>query len=542
MSRYISRGLLMALLWVLFRHTPHRTNATFFRPATLQLHAKEQRPARWHWLSGYQRMAVKFGVFLGLPALFLWAVTDPWLLVAVVVVLIGTVAAVAFRNVRRNRVDAEHVRTNVEPLHWTLRAVVGEEAPQHWRDWLDVPADFREEGTDGVRVELPAELDWPADRKQAIADAVRQKTGISDLTVTWSMTGADSYVTFRPTPQAPRKVSFADIEDAMRAAPDHAPVIGMGKHRKVIDVNLEDDSPHVLISAGSGGGKSVLAKSIIAQALNRGSRVVILDRKRVSHKWAKDLEGVEYYRDADQIHDVLVSLAKEGDRRNRLTDNDDDPDIGERIVIVYEEINATAAKLRNYWQEIRDKDDPKRSVAEEALSDLVNMGRQVKIHVVAIGQQVTARTLGGGEVRESFGTRCLARYSLQTWKMLCADVWPAPKKSAVRGRWQIVANGEATETQVAFLSDEEAQRWAGEGSTQADRAVGTAVGTDDLTTLKEAFGDDYDRRRKQLQRDKAGPEPVVVVNDGAGLYRRADLMTWVKQRDAAGTRSEGVQA
>ena len=45
-------------------------------------------------------------------------------------------------------------------------------------------------------------------------------------------------------------------------------------------------------------------------------------------------------------------------------------------------------------------------------------GRAVKMHLIVIGQMLTAESLGGGAVRENIGVRCLARYTQNSWKML----------------------------------------------------------------------------------------------------------------------------
>ena len=118
---------------------------------------------------------------------------------------------------------------------------------------------------------------------------------------------------------------------------------------------MEDDSPHVLVSAGSSGGKSALTGLIACQALHHGAQVVICNFKRVSHNWSKGLPGVTYCRRIDEIHDALVTLAGVAEQRNELAE---DPacDLGPRIWVVLEEMHATADKLRDYWAMTREKD------------------------------------------------------------------------------------------------------------------------------------------------------------------------------------------
>lgn len=410
-------------------------------------------------------------------------------------------------------------------------------------DWLTVPMDYAKESTSGTKLMVPPELPLGADQETAVARVLRNKLGIDAMEATWYRMGAEPYVVCKPEPQAPLSCSMADVAEHIRNAKETAPVVGLTRNSTVVTLNLDDDSPHVLISAGSGGGKSVLAKALIAQFLRNGAKVVIFDRKRISHKWAKDLPGVRYFRDAPEIHHELLELAAEGDRRNRLTDHQDVPDVGQRIVVVFEEMNATMNKLKAYWEDVREKDDVKRSPALESLGDLVNMGRQVSMNVVAIGQRIETRTLGGGDIRESFGIRCLARYTMQTWKMLCAEIWPMPRKSRVRGRWQIVFGGESVSTQVVFMTDSEAQSLAVERVDQADKAGTPDLGTDGLATLREIFGDGYDRLRKASARSDVFPEPAVrSTNGGAHLYERVAVDRWVGKYDTPKNKMEAEVA
>ncbi|GAA2621967.1 hypothetical protein [Streptomyces tubercidicus] len=80
-------------------------------------------------------------------------------------------------------------------------------------------------------------------------------------------------------------------------------------------VDLDADSPHVLISAGNGGGKSTILRTICCQFIHHRALVYVLDFKRISHTWARGVPGVTYCRDIAEIHDALIHLAQEGRRR-----------------------------------------------------------------------------------------------------------------------------------------------------------------------------------------------------------------------------------
>ncbi|MEY2233014.1 MULTISPECIES: hypothetical protein [Streptomyces] len=117
--------------------------------------------------------------------------------------------------------------------------------------------------------------------------------------------------------------------------------------------------------------------------LHHGSLVFVLDTKRISHPWASGLLGVTYCRDIADIHDALVHLGLEGRRRVRVADElgigADPNDIGPRLLILLEEVNATMKQLARYWEKIRESGDPKVSPAVDALNEIPYLHQQSDI-------------------------------------------------------------------------------------------------------------------------------------------------------------------
>lgn len=68
---------------------------------------------------------------------------------------------------------------------------------------------------------------------------------------------------------------------------------------------------------------------------------------------------------------------------------------------------------------------------------------------------------------------------------------------------------------------------------QANSPEERAEERDGLVSLRDHFGEAYDRRRMQLARDPKAPTPVVTVEHGADLYRRVELICWTAGRDGA---------
>lgn len=383
--------------------------------------------------------------------------------------------------------------------------------------YLQARRDERRDNAE-IIVRLPAGIPLGAELRTAILNAISTKVTDQNLTATWHTYGAAPYVTLRAAPSVPDRVVFADIRDLIEAASESKPIIGLGTGRKAVAVDLDADAPHGLFSMASGAGKSVLIRALAAQLLHNGAQVIVIDAKRVSQSWLKGIPGVIYCRTAEMAHKTLLELAEEVDRRYDLIDmaepgEEDSVDVGPRIVLLYEEMNAMVGKLNRYWANTRDKDDPKASPAMAAFADIIAMGRQGKVHCLAVAQMGTARTLGGPEVRESFSNRILGRYTMNAWRMLAPEVWPMPKPSTRQGRVQVVLGGTATETQTVFFTTEEARAWAMSGPVHVPTEWSQPFGRGVSPTVRDAS--DLGGKVSPVPRRDTPPDVRVTLEEAS---------------------------
>lgn len=415
-------------------------------------------------------------------------------------------------------------------------------------DWFRVPTETRPS-----RVEITLRAGFATkDQRDLIRQAVAAKLGISDLIESWDQVGPVAVVTFTVRERPPASVGLDDIRPHLAGLAEHEFVIGLTTGRRPVIISLDDDAPHIACSAGSGAGKSVLAKVIGTQVLARGGEVIILDRKG-SHRWAMGLDGVRYCTKPGDMHRVLCELSGEADDRNDQALREPEGwDPGRRRFIIFEEMNATVSQLLQWWESNRDKGDPKTSPGIVAFRNLMFMGRSAKMNLFGVAQMLTARTTGGPEARENFGVRCLARYTVNAWRMLVPEC-AMPKKSKTRGRWQIVVGGESTETQVAFLTDAEAREIANVPMSPVPRIPamqGERTGTPvdgDLITLRDAWAKycpsvDYEtlkKRRTRARRTGGGPK-VCAQRGRAELYDPDDLRRWITTESLTSTESSDV--
>ncbi|MFF3706763.1 helicase HerA domain-containing protein [Streptomyces phaeochromogenes] len=115
----------------------------------------------------------------------------------------------------------------------------------------------------------------------------------------------------KKTRKPPAKAFLKDpkIWELVANSKESTPVIGVGSGGRAVSVDLGVDSLHVLISAGTGGGKSTILRCICCQFVHNDALAFVLDFKRISHTWACGVPGVTYCRDVAEIHDALIHLA-----------------------------------------------------------------------------------------------------------------------------------------------------------------------------------------------------------------------------------------
>ncbi|MGW6744815.1 pRL2-11 [Streptomyces sp. NPDC055025] len=464
-----------------------KTDATFWRAGTRVLPKVEAKVSRSSYRAGWQRLTVRIG---GLAATggtgywVLWENQDSTVATArdiwknpgpalatletggIAAASAAAVGGVAYGLLTRGR--REFMREWVIPLHEALAVPLGMSEFTDPRRYLHIPRNFSDDDAQ-IRIDVPTHMRFNEDQ---VADLIVKKLALENVSFTWRRAGNDTYVIVRKRKVPPKKLSLSDpgVREILAKMPESAPLIGLGSGKKKVSVDLDHQSPHVLISAGTGGGKSTILRAICCQFVHNGALAYVLDFKRISHTWARGVPGITYCRDIADIHDALVHLAREG--RHRLTLAEQLADdvlerepwrVGPRLVILLEEVNATMAQLKRYWAKTRESGDPKASPAVDALAEILFMGRQVRLHVLLVAQSATARAIGGPEMRENFSTRILVRYTLNAWRMLVPEVSPIPMASEHPGRVQVVTRGRAQETQVLNLSNAEAREWAMSG-------------------------------------------------------------------------------
>ncbi|MGW3985022.1 helicase HerA domain-containing protein [Streptomyces mirabilis] len=516
-----------------------RTDAGWISRGTRSLDGG--RVSRWSLLSRAERAGIRLGSAAATGGT-LWAfqAAPEATVQGLQAASAGASVALGYNSVEAVR-RAIHNREWVRPLHVALEGPLGLPEGMTHRSYIHIPRDYPER-TDVGRIDLPATFVGVDGGAATIRAIVRTKLGLSDATVTFKLEGRRPHLEIRQTPRPPAKVMFADesVRELMAAASESAPLIGVGPQDIRVSVDLDAESPHILVSASTGGGKSVITRTMAAQMLHNGSQLVVLDFKRHSHKWARGLPNVAYCRDIEDIHDALVHLGREGHHRNIVVDDwegEGDAPVGPRLALILEEANATVSKLKRYWAANREKEDPKESPAIDALREILFMGRAVRMHVFLVAQSATAAALGGPEVRECFATRILARYTRNAWNMLVPEVQPVPRSTRHIGRAQVVLGGVAHETQVAFYTDSEAREWATSGTVAATPDLGGA-GTAPARHVTPMGGPLTSVDTPSVSRDVT--PTLTLVKTGPAVPPRPSIPPQVARYSLAAAAREGI--
>src|SRR4249919_417291 len=372
-----------------------------------------------------------------------------------------------------------HRRTWLRPTHLATHDIAQVDRRRPPQEWITATVDSAGAVRKAV-FELPP--GWPAeaqDERRLVA-AASAKLGIEGPKVEWRRAGPAPLLTLTHSPPPPGHVKLADVLDEMaRCGPDEL-LIGVGKDGAIVRASLATDSPHIAISMGTGAGKSNLAGFLLLQMLIRGGIGQVLDAKRrLSYPWLlKDMDrnvvqlpNVAYACTAAQIHASMEWLGTdELDRRGDVafagmdTRGKVHANVGARLFTIAEELNLAVPRLKEFWVENRTSDDPVKSPAFTGLAGGAFAGRQVYMHLVLLGQMLTAEVTGSKDssVREQCGITLMARYRERGWRLMCGDV-PMPSPPTELGRVQVVTAGGTRVAQVPEIDPEMARQMVLDG-------------------------------------------------------------------------------
>jgi hypothetical protein len=443
------------------------TDAGWFRKGHKALTRSGYAPPWWH-RPRYQRACHRTAAVLVLFALFTGLFINPVVTVAVTgAALLEETARWGWRMWRRH-VERRDRRTWLYPVHKALYGLAGHSYAVRPADWISIKTDAAG-AVRWAQLELPEGWNGDEREEKRLALVAANRLGIESAESSWRRAGPVPLLTLAHSPPPPGHVKLADVLDEMaKCGPDEV-LIGIGKNDEVIRASLASDSPHLAISMGTGAGKSNLAGFIMLQRLIHGDIGLVLDAKRrLSYPWLlKDMDrklaqlpNIGYAWTTAQLHAAMCWLDTELDRRGDVAFSGMDTrgkvhaKVGARLFVTAEELNLAVPRLRAHWAENREPGEPAKSPAFTGLGATAFAGRQVRMHLVLIGQMLTAEATGSRDssVKANCGIMLLARYGPKSWRIMAEDV-PMPPAPSVTGRVQVVTAGRAREAQVPEMDE-----------------------------------------------------------------------------------------
>lgn len=450
-----------------------RTNATW----TMRSHGPKPvlhssgHAVAWHHLPRLHRAGIRIGASVAFVAMAYGLVTALALTLASLSIAAACGLLVLAWHVFYKIRYWQHERHYVRPLERTLAAAVSA-AP------LSLEVERDGDTVKSVAIEWPAEAEISAQEQDSVLQSVTQRLAIEAPDASWKLKGRNRSVVFTQSEPPPSHVEWEDVEAAVKAAAPNELVFGVGK-RMAIGKAAYSDSPHLCIPGGSGGGKSNTAAVLLLQEMLRGSLIFNLDPKWISHLWLQDLPNVINAHEAPDLHLALTWLGKELLRRTkaayysaggtgRVRGN-----VGPRIIVLAEELNYGMPGLKNYWREIREKEEPKQSPAIAALSALSCAGRASDIHEWLIAQLLTVESTGvkDSTIRTNAGIKAMIRWDGPGWGMAVGKHIPMPPPTTIQGRIQLVTGDGPREVQVPYLHLDDKDEAVAEKAVQWARAL-----------------------------------------------------------------------
>jgi hypothetical protein len=519
-----------------------RTDATFFRPATKDL-TSHGRSGKWHHMHGWKRTAWRIGI-AGFIGGFLYGFTQEKMVTIVATIAAAVIGLILGALYLWVSIKDWHLNTRVAaPLYHVASQITGHPEFEDHRKHLTIPRDYATNKKAIIRFTLPYTWEGGAqDQKRVEQLFIRRLGGEWDSKWLWS--AHPPRLEFRPSPAPPSKVGLAEILPALESSDCNNLVLGIGTHDKIAGIDLDSESPHVALSMGTGGGKSSLIRLMVAQLRRHGvERIDIIDPKRISHNWAKDIPGVFIHRTMAQQMSAIHDFRTEMESRYDLLDDDDALQFPRRVLI-FEEQNSWINYAKQYWadyrQELESKERSKVPAQNPAIGDLgfiLFQGRQARMNVVSVYQRMSASAAGGGDLRENYYAKILARFSAQTFKLLVGST-PIPRSSKHNGRGILVLGDDIQWVQFAFLTESEAKQYAMSGDAPAPAALDAAEPAEPLVTLREAADAEIIPMRYaalRRARSRAGATfPPGHESPAGRAYRPTDLRTWHAERSGRG--------
>jgi hypothetical protein len=265
-------------------------------------------------------------------------------------------------------------------------------------------------------------------------------------------------ITISPTTTLP---SFVGL-DPHRAPVGLALLLGTGRDRdgQPTEVWWDPDvaDPHALIGGRTKSGKSVVLRTLVAQALAGGWSIILADPKVVDYRWAEGLAGVTHY-GGDDAPMAIDAACAEMDRRQEWMRHHAPRTATDLMTVEGQPFRPCLVIADEVAELVSIGDKDRRKETTALLGSLARRSRFVGM-ICAFATQRPDVSILPGEVRANLGTRVLTGDGDQHMRQMIletTELSPLPRDPrdpdrAVKGRGRVKVGGSfPREVQFAFV-------------------------------------------------------------------------------------------
>lgn len=448
--------LFFRLLWRFLVGLPmdgkRRTNATFLqngddRVGELPHWFGQCDPTWWAYLAGYKRALIRLGTCAALIEWLLHPQVGTFL--AINVAGIALVVAVV-RQVQK-RYAKKHLEVLV-PLFGQMANYLGPDvnSDEDPRDYLELSRDWRTNREAKLTLTPPGDWDLDKARLEKLNAVVVRHLGTG-----WDMRAGALETIWSRAPAPPRQVLYADLRPE-RYDMDHLPVARAARG-KVIVADLTGQGPHMMITGGSGAGKSQTLCAYMTHMRTRATETQLglqdyIDLKIGSMVTLRGAPGVRIHTEIDSavwaICEFCVSLraANMAIDAGVMTPGE----VPHRSLVI-DEFSSLMTLLPGWWKRHGGKGEP--PVLHAFLLSLMQ-GRSVD-HRVAVGvHSPKAGLFQGTEGRDLLDFRIyIGKHSDAKWRMAFGKAAKLEWDRSIVGRCATgEGEGDPEESQLAALA------------------------------------------------------------------------------------------
>jgi hypothetical protein len=387
--------------------------------------------------------------------------------------LLLIIGVAAWRYVRGQRRKAWLRKTADRRAFAAVVAVILGWKGDHDHGWVveSWPEPGYEQAT-GVWLRLRFSPGWPCTPAQRVkvAEMVSDRLG-----GTWATSVDWTHQRLTLTRQAPPAADPV-LPDRLNwvfdpAQPIDRVPIGCRADGSVVVADLTSESPHVLISATTGWGKSSLLSVLVAHVASKGGLVDVCDPKRIGFSHFLGLGSIRVHTDIGSMVGAVEQFKREMDSRYRQMEQGRDVSALPLRLAVIDELGSFRAQVAQQW---KGKGQPPTFAL---IQQILWQGRAARMHMVVACQQASARVLGDTDCRDQFALRVAAGpQSIASSTMLFGGE-PMPEITMRKGRAVCGIAAELVPVQLAYLDPARARQIAAAGLARfpADEETGLSV-------------------------------------------------------------------